>query len=176
MSEGTITTEAANLETRVNGLGQAALESEVQKLSTTSPYVVAAIALIVSITVCILSLSIYHTFFYKKQKIGTVDIVGVLEMSEIVFAEMLSRKKTESDRQEAFALVRDAGAKLDAALTELQDSCDCILMTSAAVIGKGAIDYTPLVKNKLGLDKVDLKVLKDRIRDSMNTKPEAGVK
>lgn len=133
-----------------------------------SVYAIAGIAAFVSVVVSVSAIAGYHTLFGQKQKIGMVDIAGILETSEVMFTEMLSRGRvSDTDRQAAYELVRETGPKLDAAIAELQHTCDCVLMTKAAVVGAGAIDYTPQVKAALGLDKVDVKALQARIRDAM---------
>lgn len=140
-----------------------------------SVYAVAGIAAFVSLIVAISSMAGYHALFGQKQKVGVVDIVGILETSEVMFTEMLSRGRvSDDDRQAAYDMVRQTGPKLDAAIAELQRSCDCVLMTKAAVVGSGAIDYTPQVKATLGIDKVDVKALQTRIRDAMQGKKKEG--
>ena len=140
-----------------------------------SIYALAGVAAFVSIIVSVSVMAGYHALFAQKQKIGMVDIAGILETSEVVFTEMLSRDRvSDVDRQAAYDLVKETGPKLDAAITELQHTCDCVLMTKAAVVGAGAIDYTPQVKAKLGIDKVDVKALQERIRDAMQGKQKGG--
>lgn len=140
-----------------------------------SVYAIAGIAAFVSVIVSVSAMAGYHALFAQKQKIGMVDIAGILETSEVVFTEMLSRGRvSDVDRQAAYDLVRETGPKLDAAIAELQHTCDCVLMTKAAVVGAGAIDYTPQVKAKLGIDKVDVKALQARIRDVMQGKKKEG--
>jgi len=145
--------------------------AEVRPLSV---YTVAAIAVFVSLVISIAALAGYHGFFANKQRIGIVDITGILETSELIFTEKLSAlsgdKVTDADRESAYDLVRDTGNKLDAALTQIQNTCNCVLMTKAAVIGNGAIDFTPQVKAALGIDKVDVQALQERVRNAIAIK------
>lgn len=148
---------------------------EIEEGKGLSIYAIAGIAVFVSMMISLSLLAGYHTFFAKKTKVGMVDIASILETSELVFTEMLSGERvTDADREAAFELVRQTGPKLDAAIAELQASCECVLLTKAAVIGSEPIDYTPLVKTKLGIDTVDTKSLQERIRKSLNPKGAGG--
>lgn len=147
-------------------------EEEAKPLSV---YAIAGIALFISLIVSLSVAAGYNAIFGQKTRIGVVDIAGVLETSELVFTEMLSGDNvSDADREAAYELVRETGPKLDAAIVELQNACECVLLTKAAVIGSEAIDYTPQIKAKLGIDKADVKELQASIRRSMKAKESKG--
>jgi hypothetical protein len=138
-----------------------------------SVYGVAIVSAFVCLVVCVSILAVYHSIFSQKQKIGMVDIAGILETSELMFTDMLTKPNVNDvDRQSAYDMVKQTGPRLDAAISELQRSCDCLLVTKAAVIGNAAIDYTLQVKAMMGIDKVDVKSIQARVRDVINTKKQ----
>ncbi len=137
-----------------------------------SLYIIAAVSAFIALVISVSAIAIYHARFSDQQKIGMVDIAGILEISEVVFTDMLAKPNlTDSDRNDAYDLVRETGPKLDAAIADLQAKCHCLLMTKAAVVGYGAIDYTSEIKTALGLHKVDVKAMQERIKASMLDKP-----
>lgn len=140
-----------------------------------SVYAIAGVAAFVSIVVSGSALAGYHALFGHKEKIGMVDIAGILETSEAMFTEILAKPNvTDADREAAYTLVRQTGPRLEAALSEVQAACGCLLLAKAAVVGAGAIDYTPQVKASIGIDKVDLGAVQGRIRDAMSSTKKEG--
>ena len=170
MSETTTVVDPQNQFDTAFNKGNEPVEDSVEEKSITV-MMVAGISLFVSLICVISAIFIYQQFFLQKQKIGVVDLKSVLETAELVFTEQLSRPNvTDDDRKKAYEIVKDTGEKIQLAIEDIQASCDCVLMTKAAVIGGSANDYTLQVKQVLGLDTVDTKALQARVVDAMTGK------
>ena len=136
-----------------------------------SVLMVAGISAFVALVVLVAGLAMYHSFFAQRTKVGVVDIPGILEISELIFTDQLSQPNlTDADRAKAYELVKDTGTKIQASMDEILETCGCVLMTKAAVIGGTSIDYTGEVKKSLGSDNVDVRVLQQRMMDIMTGK------
>ena len=132
------------------------------------PIAMFAISALIAISVVVIGLTIYHNRFGERQKIGVVDIPGVLKSSEMIFTDMISRAgSTDADRQQAYELVRTTGPKIEQALNDIQAECDCLLMAKAAVVGGSHVDYTPKVREVLGISEVNEQAVQERLRDAL---------
>ena len=87
--------------------------------------------------------------------LATVDLSAVIAAKEKEFIEVLSKPNlTDTQREQAYELVKAIGPQIDAALKALRVDCRCTLLTKGAVLSaeEAAIpDLTALLKPKLGL-------------------------
>ena len=136
-----------------------------------SVLMVSMISAFVSIVTIALALSIYSYFFVKQTKIGTLDIPAVLQTTELIFTTQLSKPGvTEAERQKAYADMKDIGSKIQTVIDDIQKSCDCILITKAAVVNESAVDYTNEMKAALSLDKIDVADLQRQMQSILQGK------
>lgn len=127
----------------------------------------AMVSALTSALVCGSMLGAYH-WMQKKSQIGVVDVASILETSELMFTEMLTKPDvSDKDRANAYDLVKQTGPKVQAALAQIQSECNCVLLTKAAVVAGNTSDFTPQAKAILGLDTVDTQAIKARLKDSM---------
>lgn len=83
-------------------------------------YVIVGIVVFVLVIVLVFVMVGYYVFFVQKQKIGMVDIVGILEISEVVFIEMFFCGCVfDVDCQVVYDLVWEIGLKFDVVIVEL---------------------------------------------------------
>ena len=127
----------------------------------------AMVSALTSALVCGSMLGAYH-WMQKKSQIGVVDVASILETSELMFTEMLTKPDvSDKDRANAYDLVKQTGPKVQAAIAQIQSECNCVLLTKAAVVAGNTSDFTPQAKAILGLDTVDTQAIKARLKDSM---------
>jgi hypothetical protein len=121
----------------------------------------AGIATFCALIVTVSGLSIDHAFLRKTQLFGTVDIGNIIQVNQMrLMNQGLSPSATDKDRAAIFNEAKNFGAQLIDALNKTQNECGCVLLTRAAVVGGGGVDYTYQVKAKLGLQDYDLDRLK----------------
>lgn len=142
-----------------------------------SLYGQAALSGLVSLAVSVAVLAGYHVMTQGKSKPGMVDVASLLEINELIFTEKISKPgASEADKEQALEQVKHAAPKIEQAVLEIQQECNCLLLTKPAVVGDTAIDYTPRIRKALGFDSVDAAQLQARIRGHMRSKSgdEAG--
>ncbi len=102
----------------------------------------------------------------NKQRFGVVDIAEVLNLKEL----QVTLAATQTDPGEnkgaaAFEEIARFAKDIEAALAEIQQECGCSLFVKAAVVKPAAAeDFTPLLKQRLGMDKVDQAQLVQQLR------------
>lgn len=127
----------------------------------------ALVSALTSALVCGSMLGAYH-WMQKKSQIGVVDVASILETSELMFTEMLTKPDvSDKDRANAYDLVKQTGPKVQAAIAQIQSECNCVLLTKAAVVAGNTSDFTSQAKAILGLDTVDTQAIKARLKESM---------
>lgn len=150
----------------------AQVESDAGRISL---YGIAGVAAFVSLVVGSSLLAGYHAIVAPSNKFAMVDVAGVLETKEVVFTEIITKPGvSDQDRAAAYEMVRQTGPQLDAALGELQKECDCIILAKAAVVGDGAVDLTPRLRARLGIEHVDVKAIQSTIRARMAPEGKEG--
>ena len=86
---------------------------------------------------------------------GVVDLGSVLKVKEDQFTALVSKAgATDADRAAALELVKAFAPKIEAAVASTREACQCILLIKAAVVSsseKQLVDYTPMLRAKLGL-------------------------
>ena len=134
----------------------------------------ALVSALTSAIVCGSMLGAYH-LMQKKTQLGVVDVASILETSELMFTDMLTKPDvSDRDRAAAYDLVRQTGPKVEAAIAQIQSACNCVVLTKAAVVAGDTTDYTAQVKRLLGLDAVDAQAIRARVKDSMASKAGAS--
>ena len=134
----------------------------------------ALVSALTSAIVCASMLGGYH-WMQKKPQLGVVDLASILETSELMFTEMLTKPDvSDRDRAAAYELVKQTGPKVEAAIAQIQSECDCVVLTKAAVVAGNARDFTAQAKSLLGLDAVDAQAIRARVKDAMASKVGAA--
>lgn len=100
-------------------------------------------------------LAVYDRYVVRPMKqIAIVDVAEVLRLKEKQFAQAItSAGSSESDRSAVVSAAGEFARKLPAALAEVSNECNCLVLVKAAVVGDpgNAIDLTDAVKRKVGL-------------------------
>lgn len=134
------------------------------------------ISVITSVAISVAALVIYNHWFKSKVNFGFVDVALVNDLGQLVFTDKLSAPGvTDKDRADLYDYVQNYGSTLNTSLERIQKTCECVLMTKAAMIvgGPELIDYTPSVLKDLKLDGIDQQALKRRLVDNVaNAKPD----
>ena len=145
-----------------------------QTSGSSSVLMTALVSALTSAIVCGSVLGAYH-WMQKKTQIGVVDVASILETSELMFTDMLTKPDvSDRDRAAAYDLVRQTGPKVEAAIAQIQSACNCVVLTKAAVVAGDTTDYTAQAKRLLGLDAVDAQAIRARVKDSMASKAGAS--
>ena len=93
----------------------------------------------------------------SKQKIAVVDISEVLSLKELeVTASAAKPGLTDAQRGESFEMIGKFAKEMEAAISEMQQECGCLLLVKAAVVkASSSEDMTPVLKQRLGMDSLD---------------------
>ena len=149
-------------------------DDSLQASSSSSVLKTALVSALTSAIVCGSVLGAYH-WMQKKTQIGVVDVASILETSELMFTDMLTKPDvSDRDRVAAYDLVRQTGPKVESAIAQIQSACNCVVLAKAAVVAGNATDYTAQAKRVLGLDGVDAQMIKARLKGSMASKAGAS--
>lgn len=144
--------EIAGSDEAQEGLAEAATGTERKGLIAT-----ALVAGAVSLVVALATVGGMTAAGVGKSKIATLDISGIVEIEQMRMTALMMRKETtEDERMRAMSRVKGFGASLSNAITELQASCKCVIVTRNAVIGQPDLDLTEAAKAKLGLEGIDI--------------------
>ncbi len=130
------------------------------------------VAVFISAVIVAVTLVGYHLFFYSKvAKFGVVDLESVLETNQLMLMDKVSGGSvTDQDRLSAFNAAKDFGKDLDKALNQIKSECGCSILVSSALIVGETKDYTTDIKEMLGLDKVNVDLLKQKMSDQLSKK------
>ena len=101
-------------------------------------------------------LTAYHAWNtgHSRPRIATLDVAEIYRLKESQFAALLTKPgASEPERAQAIELARAFGAELTALTRTLPNECGCLVLTQAAVVGRGENipDLTPEIKRRFGL-------------------------
>ena len=93
----------------------------------------------------------------SKQKIAVIDIADVLSLKQLEVTVAASKPGvTDAQRGESFELIGKFAKEMEAAISEMQQECGCLLLVKAAVVkASSSEDMTPVLKQRLGMDSLD---------------------
>lgn len=102
----------------------------------------------------------------NKQRFGVVDISEVLNLKELqVTLAATQAEPGENKGAAAFEEIARFAKDIEVALAEIQQECGCSLFVKAAVVKPAAAeDFTPQLKQRLGMDKLDQAQLVQQLR------------
>lgn len=116
--------------------------------------------------ICVTALASYHTWFaYKPTLFGKLNLAEIIEIRQLQFsmgvaATDLANKAAA--REEAVAKIALIGKEIEAAVANLSDDCACTLLVTGAVVSSDLPDYTPLLKERMGLGSINLESLRQQ--------------
>lgn len=101
-------------------------------------------------------------------KLAVVDLREIMEIEETQLTLLVSRADTnDEDRLKAYSRLQSFGGDLTKAINQIQGDCKCTLLNRSAYVGEVPHDYTPELKEKLGMAGVDLEQLRKLTADSV---------
>ena len=113
--------------------------------------------LCVSLVIIAGALSAYHYLIVVpgQQKLGFVDVAEILRLKELEVTARMAQAGKDAEG-EAYDAIRRFSADMEAALDDLQHECACALLVRSALVKSGTNeDFTTVLKQRLGLDRLD---------------------
>jgi len=124
------------------------------------------VSVVAAVFVCLVGLASYHTWFaYKPASFAKVNLAEIIEIRQLQFsmgvaATDLANKAAA--REEAVAKIALIGKEIESAVADLSDYCGCTLLVTGAVVSSDLPDYTPLLKERMGLGSINLESLRQQ--------------
>lgn len=89
--------------------------------------------------------------FRPSQVVGVVDVAEVYRLKEGEFADLITKGKSDDERQRAMDMARRFAKRLPQALEELPRECGCLVVLQSAVAGRTphTVDLTARLKAKV---------------------------
>lgn len=132
----------------------------------------AGISTLCAMVVTTLGIVGYMKFVDVGTRIGVVNIENVMETKQAHLALMVFGKETsEAQMGEAYDDAHRFGDRLHEALKTAEKECDCLLLTSAAIIQGNTVDMTERVKELAGLSSINLEAAKAELEKRMRFTP-----
>lgn len=110
--------------------------------------------LLISAAVMLVGQIVYHQWFTKPtQRISTLDLNEIMQIKQLQLTTMATRPgATDRDREAAYDQIGQFGRDIEAAISELQRDCNCVLVVRAAVLKGHHEDLTGELKKRLGME------------------------
>ena len=106
-----------------------------------------------------LAFFVYHRAYAPvPTRFATVDLTDVVAVREM--QAMLEAARSGGDPQASLRAATQWPQELERSLAAIQADCQCVLLVRAAVIGQQLTDVTPVLKQRLGLDRLDVAELR----------------
>lgn len=119
-----------------------------------------------AIFVCLVGLASYHTWFaYKPASFAKLNLAEIIEIRQLQFSMGVAATDLASKaaaREEAVAKIAQIGKEIESAVAGLSDYCGCTLLVTGAVVSSDLPDYTPLLKERMGLGSINLESLRQQ--------------
>lgn len=109
---------------------------------------------VVSLFVGACLLAVYHFGVIQRTypEVHTVDLVAIVQaINDKQASKLMDDKLSPSERQKIVAEADEVGQRLEAAIKEVADTCNCVIVVRQAVINQNAPDWTTVVKSRLGV-------------------------
>lgn len=134
---------------------------------------IAGIATFCALVVVVVGMLAYMKYLDANTKMVTVNIEEIMEAKQLQLASMVTGSSvTDKERGDAYDRAKVFGSELHDALKVVQKECDCVILTSAAVIMGDPIDMTGRVKELVGMAGLDVNVMKRKLEESMKFAPK----
>ena len=121
-----------------------------------------------TLLIVLVTLIAYHFLVVapNKQRFGVVDIAEVLNLKELqVTLAATQAEPGENKGAAAFEEIARFAKDIEVALAEIQQECGWSLFVKAGVVKPAAAeDFTPQLKQRLGMEKVDQAQLVQQLR------------
>jgi hypothetical protein len=136
---------------------------------TTLALMAAAIALLVAAA----AIAAYHTLAAPTvPRFATVDLADVVAVREM--QALLEAARSGGDAQATLRAATHWPQDLERTLAAIQEECRCILLVRAAVVASHLTDFTPELKKRMGLDRLDAAELRRTLGGALFTSPRAA--
>ncbi|MDR1424110.1 MAG: hypothetical protein LBI92_05865 [Azoarcus sp.] len=109
--------------------------------------------LFVTAAVAVVALVLYDRLVVRPALVvGVVDIAAVYREKEAEFTRLVTGATTDDGRRIALEMAQEFSRRLPAALAELPDECNCLVVLKTAIAGAPAsVDLTPALRRKVGM-------------------------
>jgi hypothetical protein len=125
-----------------------------------------------AIFVCLVGLASYHTWFaYKPVSFAKVNLAEIIEIRQLQFSMSVAATDLANKaaaREEAVEKIALIGTEIESAVAGLSDSCGCTLLVTGAVVSSDLPDYTPLLKERMGLGSINLESLRQQASTALS--------
>ena len=91
----------------------------------------------------------YTVYRHLPASVATVDLKLLLEEEQARTANLLGKTIHDKTRSEMKKQTAEFAAKLSNSIQALEQSCNCVIMNKAALLGGSAVDYTNEVRHRL---------------------------
>lgn len=137
----------------------------------------AAMAIGISVLVAITLISVWAKYIKKDIQFGSVDIGAVINLKQLQVSSIAFRPGASNDEVAAtYKMIETFGQELEVGLTKVRDVCQCVLLVRNAVVTGGMPDYTDLLKQAVGVEKVDPEMISKMVKSAgsaFNEQPTA---
>jgi hypothetical protein len=135
--------------------------------------VLVAMAAAVALLVAGLVIAGYHALAAPTvPRFATVDLADVVAVREM--QALLEATRSGGDAQSSLRAATQWPQDLERTLAAIQEECRCILLVRAAVVASRLTDFTPELKKRMGLDRLDAAELRRALGSELFTSPRAG--
>lgn len=136
-------------------------------------WAVASVAALVATAISAVALGLYHFLVAPvPPRLATVDLTEIVAVREM--QAMIEASKSGGDPQATLRAATLWPQELERTLAAIQADCQCVLLVRAAVIGQQLTDFTPELKKRLGLDKLDAAELRRTLGNTLFASPRAA--
>lgn len=147
--------------------------------STPSSWVLWGKVAFVALSCATLVVVAYHMVMrsHAPLPIATIDLQAVIEAKELQFTDIVTRPGvTDADRERAYQLVSRLAGELETAVRELRRDCNCLVLVSAAVVGRADMDLTNVLRERMGVAEVNVAALREKLRPRLTNSAESSVR
>lgn len=115
------------------------------------------IVLLAMIATSALTIALHKKYFDHTQRIAMLDIEEMVQTKQAeLTAQVLRPGASDAERQAAWENVNKFGKELEEAIHDVQAECNCTIVVRAAVVNGPVQDLTPILKKRMGIDKVQV--------------------
>lgn len=112
------------------------------------------IVVVVSVLATLLLLTpvAYSAYRAIPPRVATVDLQKLIEDEQRRTIEILSKSNgvvSEEQRNAIAKLTEDFAKKLSAAVDEVGETCQCVIVNKAALLSGNTVDYTDAVRERI---------------------------
>lgn len=102
------------------------------------------------LTLSIIVPGAYAMYASRPPQIASVDLAQLLKEEEQRFSAKASANMSEQERRALVSSVEQYGKRLSDQVDALSQSCDCVLINKAAILGQTKVlDLTPALRERV---------------------------